>query len=87
MNQSILFNDDAQWLEAEQTIMFTAQQMGMAIECHVSLNKIAAWLNLPITDIGDKLAAFEQCRFDIEDIAERLITQEAFNPQGQIIIR
>ncbi|WP_394204861.1 DUF1488 domain-containing protein [Shewanella waksmanii] len=88
MNQSILFNDDAQWLEAQQLVMFTAQQMGMKIECYVALTKLAQWIaQSGIDNTQEPLAMFEQCRFDVEELAERLINQEAFNQKGQIIIQ
>lgn len=86
MNQSILFPDMQSWDEASQSVNFAAQQSGALIECYVTKQKLE---KLSGSAIGDEQAAIEALvdfRFDLEEIAEELIEDEAFNEEGHIII-
>ena len=92
MNQSILFPDIQQWDEAAQFVRFPAQQAGALIECKISLVSLAELNNIEFIetiaeDIGQRaLEVFSQARFDIEELAEELIEDEAFDQFGEIQI-
>ncbi|UTV27709.1 DUF1488 domain-containing protein [Photobacterium atrarenae] len=86
MNQDILFADIQHWDNAKQAVSFPAQQAGALITCWVS----RAWLEQraaqPLHQEADILAAFAASRFDLEELAEDLIEDEAFNAEGAIEI-
>ncbi|MDF2155114.1 DUF1488 domain-containing protein [Vibrio sp. CAU 1672] len=86
MNQSILFPDIQSWDEASQSVSFPAQQSGALIECYVTKHKLAKISGSIIETEQQALSAFGDCRFDLEEIAEELIEDEAFNQEGHIII-
>ncbi|OCH12125.1 hypothetical protein A6E05_11180 [Aliivibrio sp. 1S165] len=86
MNQSILFSDDVQWNEETQTILFSAQQMGNLIQCHVAISWLESESGEVIINDADALRVFEEYRFDVEEQAEALIEDEEFNASGEIII-
>lgn len=84
MNQSIIFSDDATWDDELASIQFTGQQQGMTILCYISLNELSQ-LSQEVVEQQQAKSVFEQYRFDIEDLAEELIEQEAFDEKGRII--
>lgn len=84
MNQSILFPDIQDWSEEFQAVIFPAQQSGALIECVVSPRRLSQLAGREIGQGKEALQQFKALRFDIEELAEELIEQEAFNPAGQI---
>ncbi|KLV04995.1 DUF1488 domain-containing protein [Photobacterium ganghwense] len=86
MNQNILFPDLQQWDEQQQAVMFPAQQGGSLIACWVSLQWLVQHCQQPLSTEAEIMAAFGQYRFDLEEIAEDLIEEEAFNQDGEIHI-
>ena len=86
MNQSILFSDMQSWDHASQSIRFTAQQSGALIECYVTNHKLERLSGSIIDSEEMAIDVFSDYRFDIEEIAEERIEEEAFNKEGHIII-
>ena len=86
MNQSILFPDMQSWDEASQSFNFAAQQAGAVSECYVTKQKLEKLSGLIIANEQAAIEAFVDNRFDLEEIAEELIEDEAFNEEGHIII-
>ncbi|USD60416.1 DUF1488 domain-containing protein [Vibrio sp. SCSIO 43140] len=86
MNQSILFSDQLTWNEETGMVEFHAQQAGMLIICLVSLDKLGKLNNSSEVSKENAFEQFEAARFDIEEIAESLVEDEAFDEQGRIII-
>ena len=78
MNQSVIFTDQV-YPETNQ-VKFIAQQQGVNINCYASFSVISELCG------SNVVCLFEQCRFDLEDQAEALIEQEAFNDSGDIIL-
>jgi hypothetical protein len=92
MNQSILFPDIQHWDETTQFVRFPAQQAGALIECKISLASLVElnkneFVETNAKDIGQRaLEVFAQARFDIEELAEALIEDEAFDQFGEVQI-
>ncbi|EDP57714.1 DUF1488 domain-containing protein [Vibrio sp. AND4] len=86
MNQSILFPDMQSWDQVSQSINFAAQQAGALIECYVTKQKLEKLSGSQIETEQAAIDAFIDFRFDLEEIAEELIEDEAFNEEGHIII-
>ena len=86
MNQSILFPDMQSWDEVSQSVNFAAQQSGALIECYVTKQKLEKLSGSQIETEQAAIDAFIDFRFDLEEIAEELIEDEAFNEEGHIII-
>ncbi|WP_045485232.1 DUF1488 domain-containing protein [Vibrio owensii] len=86
MNQSILFPDMQFWDEASQSINFAAQQSGALIECYVTKQKLEKLSGSLIETEQAAIKVFTDYRFDLEEIAEELIEDEAFDEEGHIII-
>ncbi|HBH7908659.1 TPA: DUF1488 domain-containing protein [Vibrio parahaemolyticus] len=86
MNQSILFPDMRSWDEVSQSVNFAAQQSGALIECFVTKQKLEKLSGSELDTEQAVIAAFIDYRFDLEEIAEELIEDEAFNEEGHIII-
>ncbi|PMH45374.1 transcriptional regulator [Vibrio sp. 10N.286.49.B3] len=86
MNQSILFPDAQEWDAETQQVIFPAQQAGALIQCAVSIQYLARVVGLEVETRQQALSAFEVLRFDLEELAEELIEDEAFAPDGKIII-
>lgn len=84
MNQGILFPDLMEWQAQEQRVHFPAQQMGALINCYISRRRLEKMTGLVLTKEGDIVRAFESVRFDIEDIAEKLIEEQEFGEDGAI---
>ncbi|MEG3755814.1 DUF1488 domain-containing protein [Psychromonas arctica] len=88
MNQSILFSDNEYYNHDLQQVEFHAQCQGRLIHCMISWEALNA-LEQPNTPPASAnkegaLVLFEAARFDIEDLAEALINQQAFNDDGSI---
>lgn len=86
MNQSILFPDRQHWDEELQAVVFPAQQAGALIECLVSADKLMQLSGQTIKDAQHAIELFDALRFELEDLAEEQIEDEAFNAQGQILL-
>ncbi|CAH1559936.1 DUF1488 family protein [Vibrio owensii] len=86
MNQSILFPDMQSWDEASQSVNFAAQQSGALIECYVTKQKLEKLSGSQIETEQAAIKVFTDYRFDLEEIAEELIEDEAFDEEGHIII-
>ncbi len=86
MNQSILFPDIQSWDELSQSVCFPAQHSGALIECYVTKTKLVKISGLEIENKQQAVAAFIASRFDLEEIAEELIEDEAFDDEGHIVI-
>ncbi|MGJ8582166.1 MAG: DUF1488 domain-containing protein [Psychromonas sp.] len=90
MNQSIIFSDNEYYNLGLEQVEFQAQCQGRLIRCaiHWSILIKLSEENIPPAQANEKaaLAFFETARFDIEDLAETLINQQAFNDDGNIII-
>lgn len=86
MNQGILFPELAAWQPDEQRIHFPAQQMGALINCYISRRRLEKMTGLSLVKEEDILRAFESVRFDIEDIAEKLIEEQEFAEDGSICL-
>ncbi|WP_028116936.1 DUF1488 domain-containing protein [Ferrimonas senticii] len=84
MNQQILFNDRIEVDWSQQWIQFDAQWAGQVVPCLITIAQLAKLANCQIENIEQASAAFEQCRFDLEEQAELLIEEESFDPQGQV---
>ncbi len=90
MNQNIIFSDNEYYNDQLQQVEFQAQCQGHLIRCIISwkvLKKLNEQSNTPIK-ANEQLALvlFDSVRFEIEDIAEELINQQAFNAHGEILI-
>ncbi|EHK9548604.1 MULTISPECIES: DUF1488 domain-containing protein [Vibrio] len=86
MNQSILFPDIQSWDEVSQSVNFSAQQSGALIECFVTKQKLEKLSGSLIETEQAAIKVFTGYRFDLEEMAEELIEDEAFNEEGHIII-
>ena len=86
MNQGILFPELADWQPHEQRIHFPAQQMGALVDCYISRRRLEKMTGLSLAREEDILRAFESLRFDIEDMAEKLIEEQEFAEDGAIYL-
>lgn len=86
MNQGILFPDLMEWQAQEQRVHFPAQQMGALINCYISRRRLEKMTGLVLTKEDDIVRAFESVRFDIEDIAEKLIEEQEVGEDGAIYL-
>ncbi len=86
MNQSILFPDLQSWEVSTQSVHFPAQQSGALIQCYVTKHKLEKLCGSELDTEQAVISAFVDCRFDLEEIAEELIEDEAFNEEGHIVI-
>ncbi|WP_421153515.1 DUF1488 domain-containing protein [Aeromonas dhakensis] len=86
MNQGILFPELADWQPHEQRIHFSAQQMGALVDCYISRRRLEKMTGLSLAREEDILRAFESVRFDIEEMAEKLIEEQEFAEDGAIYL-
>ena len=86
MNQSILFPDLQTWDASNQQVCFPAQQSGALIECVVSLGVLGRLSQQTIETPEQALSAFQTLRFELEELAEELIEEEAFDEKGFLVI-
>jgi hypothetical protein len=84
MNQSVIFTDQ-HYIETNE-VRFIAQQQGININCFARFSVISELCDNQLVDQHNAASLFEQCRFDLEDKAEALITQEAFSDSGDITV-
>ena len=86
MNQDILFADTQSWDNDKLAVNFPAQQAGALIICWVSLQWLQQQTAQKLTTESNILAVFSANRFDLEELAEELIEDEAFDSEGHILI-
>lgn len=80
MNQAILF-PEREWWDAETgAVCFTALVNGFPVTCAID----GATLLRRRVSQDDPLACFQQCRWDIEEEAERTIRQGNEDNQGWV---
>ncbi|MGD8112601.1 DUF1488 domain-containing protein [Vibrio sp. TRT 21S02] len=84
MNQSILFPDIQSWDAELRTIRFPAQYSGALIECILTSAELEKIAGTKIEGEQQALEIFNQNRFEIEELAETLIEEEVFTPEGVI---
>ncbi|NLS14373.1 DUF1488 domain-containing protein [Vibrio sp. SM6] len=84
MNQAIIFPDRQEWDSHNSVVRFPAQSAGALIECAITAARLTALSNQNIDDSNSALRVFEQYRFDIEELAEALIEDEAYDEHGFI---
>jgi len=86
MNQSVIFNELVCWIAELDVVEFTAQQQGNLIRCQVSRRYLQQFSAPQLVGADDTIGVFEHQRFDLEEMAEALITEETFDSQGNIFI-
>lgn len=86
MNQSVIFNELVRWVAELEVVEFTAQQQGSLIRCQVSRRYLQQFSVPQLVGADDTIEVFEHQRFDLEEMAEALITEEAFDSHGDIFI-
>ncbi|MGO1246214.1 MAG: DUF1488 domain-containing protein [Oceanisphaera sp.] len=86
MNQDVIVNDDLNWQPEQQRVAFSAQWSGGQVICYLSLSKLAHLSEQPLLDEASIILAFEAVRFDIEEQVSELISQEAFSPDGSLLL-
>jgi hypothetical protein len=84
MNQSVIFTDLVDVTDVG--VSFYAQQQGQNITCRISFSQLGLLAQEANCDVVNAKTLFEEYRFDMEDWAESLIAEEAFNDQGEIIL-
>ena len=91
MNQAILFSDNEYYNATLQQIEFQAQCEGALITCVISVKYLYQLNDSPdqSSNIDEQavLDYFESVRFDIEDIAEKMIHEQKFNEDGKVYIK
>ena len=90
MNQAILFSDNERYNSALQQVEFEAQCQGALITCVISVDNLFQLNDEKFksqdTSETEILSLFESTRFDIEDIAEQMINDQAFNEDGKVYL-
>ncbi len=86
MNQSIQFNDGAEWQEKEQRLMFTGQMLGTSLSCYISRRYLEQLAGRPLSRPEELLQAYEGLRFDIEELAEHKMEEQEFSEDGAIYL-
>ncbi|WP_086981805.1 DUF1488 family protein [Vibrio aphrogenes] len=84
MNQNILFTDQKHWDDSRQCVVFFAQQSGQLIACSASLSLLSQLDHQTLSSEKQALEAFQRVQFDLEELAEQAIEDEAFSPSGEI---
>ncbi|GEM76251.1 DUF1488 family protein [Vibrio sagamiensis] len=87
MNQAILFTDIQSWHTVTQSVKFTAQQSGALIDCYITKKKLEKLSGLSMKTEQAIMDVFVEYRFEVEEIAEQLIEDEAFNEEGCVVIK
>ena len=60
--------------------------MGALVDCYISRRRLEKMTGLSLAREEDILRAFESVRFDIEEIAEKLIEEQEFAEDGAIYL-
>ncbi|MFQ6372564.1 DUF1488 domain-containing protein [Shewanella sp. YIC-542] len=86
MNQSVIFGEQGSWLAPLDAVEFIAQQQGYSIKCRVGRHYLQQHCAAPLETETEILHAFEAQRFELEELVETLIMQEAFDEAGHIVL-
>lgn len=86
MNQDILFPDLQEWQASGQRVYFPAQAMGALIPCYIGKGELERMAAQALHTEDEVLRAFDALRFDIEELATQAIEEQAFTPDGAIVI-
>lgn len=86
MNQDIIVNDDLNWQPEQHRLTFTAQWFGGQVICYLSLSQLEHLTGQVLVDEANIMLAFESVRFDIEEQVSELVGQEAFSPDGSLLL-
>lgn len=86
MNQGIQFPDLVSWEEQAQRVHFPAQWQGAGINCYISRRRLEKLAGLSLAREEEILKAFEALRFDIEELAEKLIEEQSFGEDGAVYL-
>lgn len=84
MNQAILFDDQLTIDWSVGTVRFDVQWGGQLVPCLISISELQRRSGDPLINAEQVGVAFEQLRFDLEEEAEALIEEEAFDVQGMV---
>ncbi|BDM62578.1 transcriptional regulator [Shewanella sp. NFH-SH190041] len=84
MNQNILFPDLQSWDAGKQQVVFPVQVEGRTLFCVISVKKLAQISGVNGITADNVLTVFNDARFDIEDMTEALVEDEAYDDQGHI---
>ncbi|MDD1783985.1 DUF1488 domain-containing protein [Enterovibrio sp. ZSDZ35] len=84
MNQNILFPDLQSVDDTRQAVSFQAQQAGALISCFVLVSDLEKRAGSGLDSKEAILNAFNEYRFDYEELAEEAIEDEDFNEAGEI---
>lgn len=77
MNQSILFNDDLTWHDAHQAVCFTALAGGALFHCIVTTTLVGRLSGKEADTPAGWVVLAEGCQFELEELAEALIEDDA----------
>jgi len=88
MNQAILFSDNEKYNAHLQQLEFQAQHQGKLISCIISINGLLSLSESDDFVLTEErvLALFDAVRFDIEELAEKLIYKESFHSDGKVYL-
>lgn len=79
MNQSVIFNDDAIFMDDKGGFAFSVQAGGALFSCWLPLSVLESVIEIQ----GDPLVAFHQQLFLIEEAAEEALEEETFD--GEVL--
>ncbi|MBT1446281.1 DUF1488 family protein [Shewanella sp. JM162201] len=85
MNQSVIFADAISIDGKKQLLKLVAHQQGMRIECVLSFARLQQLCKTPV-NVDNAASLLEGVRFEVEELAETLIEEDAFDEWGRIEI-
>ena len=77
MNQAIQFIEDEYFDFERQAVFFSALDNGRKLTCAISIDELSGHFGE-----GEPLVLFDQNRWDIEEMAEKAITSELDDSNG-----
>ena len=77
MNQSILFNDDLAWHDEHQAVCFTALSSGALFHCIVTTSLLGRLSGKEADTPAGWVVLAEGSQFELEELAEALIEDDA----------
>lgn len=84
MNQDIIVGDEVYWQPEEQRLAFSSHWQGRQVFCFITQHRLEHLAGQQLPDEASAMLAFEQVRFDIEELVCERIEEEAFAPDGSI---
>ena len=84
MNQDIIVGDEIYWQPDEQRVAFSTHWQGRQVPCFITLHRLEHLSGQQLADEANVILAFEQVRFDIEELVCERIEEAAFAPDGSI---